>query len=122
MRPNRTALLCAFLAATALGGAEAQSVGGMRGDRGDRVLRPGTIPAEERSAPMAIGAHEVLSVRAADGVVRLRDKEGREADVHVQQHIYDLSKLKPGDKVKVDFFQPTQGDPRVRAAGIWPAE
>ena len=119
MQPIRTALCCLLLATAAAGSAEAQSVGGMRGDRG---LRPGTIPAEERSAPMAIGVHEVLSVRAADGVVRLRDKEGRDADVHVQGHIYDLSKLKPGDKVKVDFFQPTQGDPRVRAAGVWPVE
>jgi hypothetical protein len=122
MRPIRAALSCAFLAATALGSAEAQSVGGMRGDRVDRVPRPGTIPAEERSAPMAIGVHEVLSVRAADRVMRLRDKEGKEADVHVQPHVYDLSKLKPGDKVRVDFFRPTQGDPRVRAAGVWPAE
>jgi hypothetical protein len=71
---------------------------------------------------MAVGVHEVLSVRPADRVMRLRDKEGKEADVHVQEHIYDLSKLKPGDKVKVDFFQPTQGDPRVRAAGVWPVE
>jgi hypothetical protein len=119
MQPIRTALYCALLAATALGSAQAQSVGGIRGDR---VLRPGTIPAEERQAPMAVGVHEVVAVRAADRVVRLRDKEGKEADVHVQEHVYDLSKLKPGDKVKVDFFQPNQGDPRVRAAGIWPAE
>ncbi len=122
MRPIRTALSCALLAATALGSAQAQSVGGIRGDRGDRVLRPGTIPAEENYAPMAIGVHEVLSVRTADRVVRLRDKEGKVADVHVQEHVYDLSKLKPGDKVKVDFFQPNQGDPRVRAAGIWPVD
>ena len=119
MRLIRLAPCCVFLATTTLGSAGAQSVGGMRVDR---VPRPGTIPAEERSAPMAIGVHEVLSVRAADGVMRLRDKQGKEADVHVQQHIYDLSKLKPGDKVRVDFFQPTQGDPRVRAAGVWPAE
>jgi hypothetical protein len=119
MRPIRTALFCAFLAATAHVSAEAQSVGGIRSDRG---LRPGTIPAEERQAPMAVGVHEVLSVRAADRVMRLRDKEGREADVHVQERVYDLSKLKAGDRVKVDFFQPTQGDPRVRAAGVWPVE
>lgn len=119
MRPISTHLVCALVATAALGSAQAQSVGGIRGER---VLRPRAIPAEERQAPMAIGVHEVVSVRAADGVMRLRDKEGKEADVHVQPHIYDLSKLKPGEKVKVDFFQPTQGDPRVRAAGVWPAE
>lgn len=119
MRPLHTALVCALVATAAPGSVPAQSVGGIRSDR---VLRPGTIAAEERQAPMAIGVHEVVSVRAADRVMRLRDKEGKEADVHVQSHIYDLSKLKPGDKVKVDFFQPNQGDPRVRAAGVWPVE
>jgi hypothetical protein len=122
MRPIHSAIVGALVATVALGSAQAQSVGGIRSERGDRMLRPGTIPAEERQAPMAIGVHEIVSVRAADGVMRLRDKEGKEADVHVQPHIYDLSKLKPGDKVKVDFFQPTQGDPRVRAAGVWPVE
>jgi hypothetical protein len=33
-----------------------------------------------------------------------------------------LSKLKVGDKVRVDFFQPVQGDTQLRAAGIWPGE
>ena len=122
MRPIRTALCCALLATLALASAEAQRVGGNRGDRGDRVLRPGTIPAEESYAPMAVGLYEVLSVRAADRVMRLRDKEGKVADVHVQEHVYDLSKLKAGDRVKVDFFQPTESDARVRAAGVWPAE
>ena len=122
MQPIRIALCCVLLATAALGSAEAQRVGGNRGDRGDRVLRPGTIPAEENYAPMAIGVLEVLAVRPADRVIRLRDKEGKTADVHVQEHVYDLSKLKAGDKVRVDFFQPTQGDPRVRAAGVWPAE
>jgi hypothetical protein len=32
-----------------------------------------------------------------------------------------VSKLKAGDKVKVDFFQPDEGDTRLRAAGVWPA-
>ena len=122
MQPIRIALCCVLLATAALGSAEAQSVGGIRADRGDRVLRPGTIPADELYAPMAVGTLEVLSVRPADRVIRLRDKDGKAADVHVQEHVYDLSKLKPGDKVKVDFFQPTQGDPRVRAAGVWPVE
>ena len=119
MQPIRTALCCVLLATAALGGAEAQRVGG---NRGDRVLRPGTIPAEENYAPMAIGTLEVLAVRPADRVIRLRDKEGKSADVHVQEHVYDLSKLKPGDKVKVDFYQPVEGDTQLRAAGIWPAE
>ena len=86
-------------------------------------MRPAaTIPAFENYAPMAIGTLEVLAVRPADRVIRLRDKDGKAADVHVQEHVYDLSKLKPGDKVKVDFYQPVEGDTQLRAAGIWPAE
>ena len=71
---------------------------------------------------MAIGALEVLSVRLADRVIRLRDKDGKSSDVHVQEHVYDLSMLKAGDKIKVDFFQPAEGDTQMRAAGVWPAE
>jgi hypothetical protein len=121
MKPVRTALCCLLLATAGLGMAEAQRVGGNRGDPGDRVLRPGTVAAEELHAPMAVGVFEVLSVRSADRVVRLRDKDGKVADVQVQQHVYDLSKVKAGDKVRVDFFQPVEGDSALRAAGIWPA-
>lgn len=119
MRPIRLVLCCFLLATAAPGSAGAQSVGGIRSDRGPR---PGTIPAVENYVPMAIGALEVLSVRPADRVIRLRDKEGKSADVHVQEHVYDLSKLKAGDKVKVDFFRPVDGDTQLRAAGVWPAE
>lgn len=122
MQPIRAALCCILVAVAVPGSAEAQRAGGNRGDRGDRVLRPGTIPADETYAPMAIGVLEVLSVRPADRVIRLRDKEGKTADVQIQEHVYDLSKLKAGDKVRVDFFQPVEGDTQLRAAGVWPAE
>ena len=119
MQPIRTVLCCVLLATAALGSAEAQHGGG---GRGSPVRPAATIPAFENYAPMAIGTLEVLAVRPADRVIRLRDKEGKAADVHVQEHVYDLSKLKPGDKVKVDFYQPVEGDTQLRAAGIWPAE
>ena len=121
MQPIRIAVSCVLLATAVLGSAEAQRAGGNRGDRGDRMLRPGTIPADESYAPMATGVLEVLSVRPSDRVIRLRDKEGKTADVRVQEHVYDVSKLKAGDKVKVDFFQPVEGDTQLRAAGLWPA-
>jgi hypothetical protein len=71
---------------------------------------------------MTTSVFEVLSVRSSDRVIRLRGPDGKTADVHVQEHVYDVSKLKAGDKVKVDFFQPDEGDARLRAAGIWPAQ
>ena len=70
---------------------------------------------------MTTSVFEVLSVRASDRVMRIRGVDGKTADVQVQEHVYDVSKLKAGDKVKVDFFQPDEGDTRLRAAGVWPA-
>ena len=122
MQPIRAALCCVLLALAAPGSADTPRGGANRGDRGDRVPRVGTIPAVENYAPMATGLLEVVSLRAADRVVRVRDKQGKTADVHVQEHVYDLSKLKAGDKIKVDFFQPAEGDTQLRAAGVWPAE
>ena len=120
MNRQRTALLSAMLiGATFAMTADAQRVGG--GNRGDRVRPPEPIPAVESYAPMTSSVFEVLSVRSSDRVVRLRGKDGKTADVYVQDHVYDVSKLKAGDKVKVDFFQPDEGDSRLRAAGVWPA-
>lgn len=118
------ALVCTAGVVGALGtAADAQRVGGGdRGNRGDRVRPPEPIPAVESYAPMTTSVFEVLSVRASDRVIRLRGKDGKTADVFVQEHVYDVSKLKAGDKVKVDFFQPDEGDTRIRAAGVWPAQ
>ena len=117
-----TAWLCAGLLGASLAiTADAQRVGG-GGNRGDRVRPPESIPAIESHAPMTTSVFEVLSVRSSDRVIRLRGPDGKTADVHVQEHVYDVSKLKAGDKVKVDFFQPDEGDARLRAAGIWPAQ
>jgi hypothetical protein len=96
--------------------------GGDRPPIRDRVRPPDAIPAVESYAPLTTSVFEVLSVRASDRVIRLRGKDGRTADVHVQEHVFDVSKLKPGDKVKVDFFQPDEADQRLRAAGVWPAQ
>jgi hypothetical protein len=120
MRRPPIALLCVLaVAAAAMSFAvEAQRVDG---GRRDRVHPPESIPANESYAPLTTSLFEVLSVRTSDRLVRLRGKDGRTADVLVQDHVYDVSKLKAGDKVRVDFFQPDDGDTRLRAAGVWPA-
>lgn len=121
MNGKRTARLCAgLIGATLAITADAQRVGS--GNRGDRVRPPESIPAIESHAPMTTSVFEVLSVRPSERVIRLRGRDGKTADVHVQEHVYDVSKLKEGDKVKVDFFQPDEGDTRLRAAGVWPAQ
>lgn len=52
--------------------------------------------------------------------VRLRARNGATADVHVDDDVYDLSKLKPGDRIQVDFLVPDEVDERPAAATIWP--
>lgn len=113
------ALICAAFMSTM---ADAQRVGG--GDRGGdrRPIGPTTLPAVENTAPLSVGVYEVVSVQASSRMVLLRAGDGKTADVSVAEHVYDLSKLKPGDKVKVDFFQPDEANPKVSAAGIWPVQ
>jgi hypothetical protein len=113
------ALILAALLSTA---ADAQRVGG--GDRrGDRLpAGRTTLPAVENYSPMAAGVFEVVTVQTSDRVVRLRASDGKTADVGVAEHVFDLSKLKAGDKVKVDFFQPDEANPKLNAAGIWPVQ
>ncbi len=119
MNGKRSACMCAVVLGAAFAiSADAQRAGGNRGDR-VRPVEP--IPAVESYAPMTTSVFEVLSVRPSDRVMRIRGKDGKTADVHVQEHVYDVSKLKAGDKVKVDFFQPDEGDTQLRAAGVWPA-
>jgi C-terminal processing protease CtpA/Prc len=120
MNARCKAFLCAVLAGVGVSAdVDAQRVGG---NRGERVRPSESIPAVESYAPLTTSVFEVLSVRPSDRVMRIRGKDGKTADVEVQDHVYDLSKLKAGDKVKVDFFQPDEGDTRVRAAGVWPAQ
>jgi len=42
--------------------------------------------------------------------------------VQVGPSVYDLSKLKAGDRIKVDFVLPDEKNKELRAASIWPAE
>jgi hypothetical protein len=116
--------LCAFsLAAAPVAPAAAQRPGiGNRPGRDRPPRPPEPIPAIESYAPLTTSVFEVLSVRASDRLIRLRGKDGKTADVVVQDHVYDVSKLKAGDRIKVDFFQPDEGDTRLRAAGVWPAQ
>jgi hypothetical protein len=76
----------------------------------------------ESYAPAAAGIFEVVSVQASDRIVRLRASDRKALDVSVAEYVYDLSKLKAGDKLKVDFFQPDEANPKVSAAGIWPVD
>ena len=119
MSLHQRALIPAFIVMALISTvADAQRAG--PGDRRPRPLT--TLPAVESYAPAAAGIFEVVSVQESERVVRLRASDGKALDVSVAEHVYDLSKLKAGDKLKVDFFQPDEANPKVSAAGIWPVE
>ena len=65
--------------------------------------------------------YAVLSVDADARTVQLRAANGRTGVVQVGASVYDLSKLKAGDKIKVDFLVPDEKNKELRAASIWPA-
>ena len=66
---------------------------------------------------------QVVSVDSYSRVVKMRDANGKTLDVQVGEGIYDLSKLKIGDKVQVNFLEPDGlGSNKVKAANIWPVK
>jgi hypothetical protein len=89
--------------------------------RPDLPLVPGRLPQTSTiggPAPAA-GVFTVSAVRPRDNIVRLRDADGRSADVYVDSDVFDLSTLEAGDQVGVDFFVPEEADDRIEAASIW---
>jgi NADH:ubiquinone oxidoreductase subunit C len=62
-------------------------------------------------------------MRALDSrTVQLRAADGRTGAVCVAEVVYDLSKLKPADKIRVDFDVPDARNNKLTAASVWPAE
>jgi hypothetical protein len=102
-------LLLAGLAVAGLPTAAAQEDGVRRNRGGTINLAP--LPA----------VYIVLAVDDYHRIVRLRARSGATADVHVPEGVYDLERLAPGDRVRVDFRVPNEGDPQLAAATIWPA-
>jgi len=105
-------LLCIpLLIAALLPTVEAQLGGGLGGRRA-----PGTGVNRALEAEV----FSVLSVDTDARTIRLRAADGLTGDVHVGESVYDLTKLKAGDKVRVDFVQRDEKDTQLRAASIWP--
>jgi hypothetical protein len=100
------ALLQPVLAQVGVGG----GIGGRRA-QGDGI----------NYAPQA-EVYAVISVDADARTVRLRAANGKTGVVQVGESVYDLAKLKAGDKIRVDFVVPDEKDGSLRAASIWPAK
>jgi len=52
----------------------------------------------------------------------MRAADGRTGDVYVAEDIYDLSKLKADDKIRVDFVVPDAKNSKLSAASVWPVK
>jgi hypothetical protein len=72
------------------------------------------------ASPPAI--YSVISIDPDNRMVRLRVMDGRTGYVHVPGEVYDLSKLKPGAKIKVDFVAAGGKSKKLSAAAVWPVD
>lgn len=64
----------------------------------------------------------VVLVDAKGGTVVMRGDDGRSLTVEVDAGTYDLAKLRPGERIQVDFVEQASPDARPKAASIWPAK
>jgi hypothetical protein len=89
-----------------------------------RPLQPGRLNpyAAGGVGGAAPGTFTVVSVNRSQNTLKLRDGDGRTADVFVRSDLYDLSTLKSGDEVAVDFLVPDSGETRLAAGSIFKIE
>ena len=62
----------------------------------------------------------VVSVDSYGQTLKLRAADGSVSNVYVDSSIFDITKLKAGDRVRVDFVVPDAMNPRLSAASLWP--
>lgn len=99
----------------------AQPIARPPGPRPDRPLVPGRFNPDTggvAAGPLP-GAFTVVAVDTQASTLQLRDDSGRRGTVHVDQDLFDLESLKPGDRVEVDFLVPGPGATKLEAGGIW---
>lgn len=66
--------------------------------------------------------YTVVSFDRESRKVRLRAADGRTGDVFFPQGVFDLSTLKAGDLIRVDFVAPDKSSKGLTAASAWPVK
>jgi hypothetical protein len=66
--------------------------------------------------------YAVVSINRDDRMVRLRAADGRTGDVFFPEGVFDLTTLKSGDQIRVDFVKPGKADKGLKAASAWPVK
>jgi len=63
--------------------------------------------------------YAVVSMDRDERKVRLRAADGRTGDVLIPDGVFDLSTLKAGDEIRVDFVAPDKAKKGLTAAQVW---
>jgi hypothetical protein len=103
---------CALLVALPVHHAIAQRTGASD-SAGQRMKGGGINYAPEPDV------YSVISIDSYARTIRMRAADGRTGDVHVPEGVYDLSTLKAGDRIRVDFVVPDSMNSRLSAASVW---
>ena len=118
---GHSALIVALAAATAGSRAQrpANPIAGP--PRPGGVFGPGRFPGASDGVNRTLppGIFVVRTVNAREKMVQLSDVDGRTARVLVEPAVFDLTKLKSGDQVLVDFVAPASTKAPLKAAGMW---
>ena len=124
-RTFASGIACAGIAATAIG--IAPSVRAQRPThpiarppRPGQALGPGRFdPGGGVASGPLPGVYVVVDVDTKAETLKLRDGGGRTDLVRVNEGVFDLESLKPGDEVEVDFLVPGPGSTGLQAGGLW---
>jgi hypothetical protein len=108
---TRLLTLCAICFAAALAALPATA------QDGGRRMQGGGINYAPQPA-----IYRVVDVDTYASTMTLRSADGRTGKVYVDSNVYDVSKLKQGDLVRVDFIVPDAMNPRLAAASVWPVQ
>jgi hypothetical protein len=66
-----------------------------------------------------VGVYDVVGVDTYARTIDLQGADGSVSTVKVPEGVYELHKLKPGDRVQVNFYTPDAMNPGLRAAAIY---
>jgi len=100
-------------------------------DRRACIVLLAALPSQSLFAKRMVGGglnyapqpavYAVVSVNRAARKVRLRAADGRTGDVIVPEGVFDLTTLKAGDSIRVDFVAPDKAK-NLTAASVWPVK
>lgn len=93
-----------------------------RPPRPDGPITPGRFPRDSTGGTtgQTPGIFIVRDVNDRNNTLRLGDADGRTEDVLVDPEVFDITTLKSGDEVMVDFLVSQDSKAPLRAASVWP--